>query len=76
MKTHTRFFARRLLSVCASGTLAALFVVAGAVQAADGGTVQFDGAARDPRYAFKVPLTPAEKSAIFRDNAVNLFGLK
>src|SRR5690606_6295967 len=30
----------------------------------------------DPRYAFKVPLTPAERQAIFRDNAVELFGLK
>ncbi|UIK07113.1 amidohydrolase family protein [Neorhizobium galegae] len=30
----------------------------------------------DPRFAFKVPLTPAERSAIFRDNAVELFGLK
>lgn len=30
----------------------------------------------DPRYAFKVPLTPAERSAIFRDNAVKLFGLQ
>jgi predicted TIM-barrel fold metal-dependent hydrolase len=29
----------------------------------------------DPRYAFKVPLEPAEKSAIFRDNAISLFRL-
>ncbi|MFZ2099766.1 MAG: amidohydrolase family protein [Oricola sp.] len=30
----------------------------------------------DPRSAFKVPLTPEERSAIFRDTAVELFGLK
>ena len=29
----------------------------------------------DPRYAFKVPLTAAEKAAIFAGNAVNFYGL-
>ncbi|TKT74605.1 amidohydrolase family protein [Aquamicrobium sp. LC103] len=29
----------------------------------------------DPRYAFKVPLTPAERAAIFRDNARQVYRL-
>jgi len=30
----------------------------------------------DPRYVFKVPLSPAEKAAVFRENAVSLFKLE
>jgi predicted TIM-barrel fold metal-dependent hydrolase len=29
----------------------------------------------DPRYAFKVPLSAAEKAAIFAGNAINFYGL-